>query len=335
MTIKDIAKESGYAVGTVSRVLNNKTNVSEKAKREIMEIVDKHGFLINSNAKNLKQQASKNIVVLVKGVSNQLFASMIEKLQDEITKYGYLPVVEYFDEDDNEVEKALKNKFERKPKGFVFLGGVIENFEQYFQKVNLPSVVVTNKVDYNHNDLLSSVSVDDIESAKEAVDYLFERGHKNIGIIGGNTSRSDISGLRFRGVEKSFEEHGIKFDKEKQFQISRYSFKSAFDSMKKLIAKMPDVTAVFAMSDVMAIGASRAIFDIGKKVPDDISIVGFDGIDVSNYFIPRLTTIKQYEKEMATEAVRILINQIENHAKSERQTSKYSLQLGESVRTII
>ena len=105
MTIVDIAKESGYSVSTVSRVLNNRKDVSPEAKRRIMEIVESHNFVPNNNAKHLKQNVTKNILVVLKGTSNMLFANIVEEIQKIVGQSDYAVGVYYLDEDDNEVEE--------------------------------------------------------------------------------------------------------------------------------------------------------------------------------------------------------------------------------------
>ena len=106
MTIKDIARESGYAVGTVSRVLNNRPDVSEKARKRVMEVVEKYNFRLNNNAKHLKQQVSSGIVIIVKGSQNMLFAAIVERLQKLIEERDYAFLIYYIGEQDNEVEQA-------------------------------------------------------------------------------------------------------------------------------------------------------------------------------------------------------------------------------------
>ena len=108
MTIKDIARESGYAVGTVSRVLNNHPDVSEKARQRILAVVEKTGFILNTNAQNLKQTVSSSILVLVKGTHNELFAALVEQLQGLVKHSPYTLIVDFFDEDTDEVLRAVK-----------------------------------------------------------------------------------------------------------------------------------------------------------------------------------------------------------------------------------
>ena len=113
LTIKDIARESGYAVGTVSRVLNNHPDVSDKARAKILEVVEKHHFKLNSNAKHLKQQASNGIAIIVKGNQNMLFASIVEQMQGMIREKGYACLMYYIGEMENELEQALQVIIER------------------------------------------------------------------------------------------------------------------------------------------------------------------------------------------------------------------------------
>ncbi len=331
MTIKDIAKEAGYAVGTVSRVLNNQTKVSKVAKAKILEVVNKHGFVLNNSAKNLKRQFNKSIVILVKGNSNQLFSSMVEEMQKLIVENDYYVVVNYFDEDEDEVGIALRTVLEQKPMGLIFLGGIKENFQNLFGKITTPSVLVTNSAeDYNFENL-SSVSIDDKKSAVDAVDYLISKGHRNIGVLGGKIEVSDISNSRFLGVVESFDKINLSFDSKKQYQNSRYSMKSGYKNMIKLLEINPDITAVFAMADVIALGAMRAITDSGKKIPQDISVIGFDGLEISLYSNPRLTTVEQPKKDIAKETIALLLDKIENNAKSRHIIVKHVITVGDSV----
>ena len=123
MTIKDLAANTGYAVGTVSRALNNHPNVSERARQVILEAAAESGFQLNINAKQLKQHHSTTILVVVKGTGNELFGEMVESIQNLIAQTRYQLVVDYMDEDENEVLRALQLCREKKPLGILFLGG--------------------------------------------------------------------------------------------------------------------------------------------------------------------------------------------------------------------
>ena len=331
VTIKDIARESGYSISTVSRVLNHKSDVSPDAKKKIEETVEKFHFVPNSNAKHLKQSNTKAIGVLVKGTSNMLFANIVEEIQKMIAKTDYTLVLSYLDEDDNEVEQAVLFCRERKPLGLLFLGGNPEYFQKDFKAVDVPCVLVTNRANSMNFENLSSVATDDIAAAKCAVDALFAAGHREIGILGGNLENSHTSRQRYKGCMASFEAHGKTLEKEKCFEKARFSFDSAYRGMERLIEKYPNLTAVFAMSDVTAIGAIRALRDKGYQIPEDISIVGFDGTPLAEYYNPKLATVKQQYEILATRSVEILLGQIELKKDAIHELVPFEYLKGESV----
>ena len=333
MTIIDIAKESGYSVSKVSRVLNNRRDVSPEAKKKIMEIVESHNFVPNNNAKHLKQTVTKNMIVLVKGTLNMLFASIIEEIQRTVENTLYTVTVTYLDEDDNEVLEAIRLMRERKPVGILFLGGNPNFFKESFEEVSIPCVLVTNNgADWGFQNL-SSVATDDTLAAKAAVDYLFSCGHREIAVLGGDLQASHTSLMRYRGCEKSFSEHG-RAPKDLHYMKCRFSFDSAYRAMKKILEEKKPLTAVFAMSDVMAIGAIRAIRDAGLSVPDDISVIGFDGTNLADYYNPKLATIKQEYHVIARKSVEILFNVIDFQKNAVHEIIPFELTLGESVKDL-
>ena len=334
VTIKDIARESGYSVSTVSRVLNNRNDVSPDARKKIEEVVAKFNFVPNNNAKHLKQNNSKAIGVLVKGISNMLFASVVEEIQRMIEKTEYTLVVSYLDEDADEVEQAILLCRERKPLGLLFLGGNPEYFHREFSGVDVPCVLVTNRANEMHFENLSSVATDDIAAARCAVDQLFVAGHRRIGIVCGDFDMAFTSHQRFLGCEQSFSVHGAVLDVEHCYEKARFSFGSACRAMKRLIGKFPDVTAVFAMSDVMAIGAIRALRDLGYRVPEDVSVIGFDGTSLAEYYNPKLATIKQQHQTLANRSIEILFGQIELKKEPIHEIVPFEFVNGESIRVI-
>ena len=334
MTIKDIAKESGYAVGTVSRVLNNQPGVSEEARRRVMEVVEKYHFKLNNSAKLLKQQHNHGIAVIVKGTKNMLFASLVETLQRIITESGYACLIYYIGEDEHEVEQALQVCRDSQPMGILFLGSNKENFKDKFELVDVPCVIVTNSAAGLDFPNLSSVSVDDAEAARTAVDYLISLGHEKIGILGGEMKHSNPAKARYEGCVQAFEEHGIKFNAKMQFASSYFTMEGGYNAMRELLQKTPELTAVFAMSDVTALGAIRAIKDAGLRIPTDVSVIGFDGVEIGKYMVPKLTTIQQPEKKIAERCVKILLQCIEKQAPAVREQTSFSLIAGESTRKI-
>lgn len=334
MTIKDIAKKSGYAVGTVSRALNGHPSVSPEARAKILTVVQENNFTPNSNAKHLKQQASSGVAIIVKGARNMLFAGILELLQAEIRKHGYAVFVNYLGEDDNEVLHARRICRERKPLGILFLGSCLSFFSESFRSIEIPCVLITNSAAELGFSNLASVSTDDALAAETCIRYLVRHGHRRIGILGGVLGGADPSSIRLAGCEKGFSACGISFDQERQYRAARFSLESGYAAMEKLLVTLPEMTAVFAFSDAMAIGALRALRDHGKRVPEDISLVGYDGIELSRYSIPRLTTVRQEEHALAQRGVALLLAQIEDGAPATYETVPFSFLDGETVKEL-
>lgn len=330
MTIKDIAKESGYAVGTVSRVLNGHPDVSEKAREKVMAVVEKHHFKLNNNAKHLKQQASSGIAIIVKGNQNMLFASIVEQLQGMIREKGYACLIYYIGEMEDEMEQTHHVLMERRPLGILYLGSNLKFFKQKFASVNVPCVLVTNSAETLAFRNLSSVSTDDSAAAQAAIEHLLKLGHERIGILGGQLEKSRAAYTRYEGCMKAFQVHQIPFDMEIQLEQALFSIAQGYGAMGRLLDKMPDLTAVFAMSDTMAIGAIRAIRDRGFHVPEDISVVGFDGIELGNYLTPKLTTIRQDRETIAARSVKLLLDSIQKGSDAVYETVPFQIIVGES-----
>lgn len=331
MTIKDIARLSGCGVATVSRVLNHHPDVSEKTRRKVMAVVEEHEFQPNNNAKHLKQQAGTSIAILVKGTQNMLFADLVEQVQALLRDSDRDAAVYYLDEDANEVAYAIQLCRERKPVGVLFLGGDLEFFQKSFAQLQVPCVLLTNTARDLGFDNLSSLTTDDEQAAFQAIDYLVQKGHRAIGVLGGNWSSSQISYRRLQGCRRAFEHHGLPFDPERQAQPSRYSMADAYAATKWLLERCPELTAIFAMSDVMAVGVIRALRDLDKRVPEDISVVGYDGISIGRYTIPRLTTICQDTRSLAEQGVDLLLRNIRHSGQPFHGVVPFRLLDGESV----
>lgn len=331
MTIRDIARLSGCSVATVSRVLNRYPDVSEATRRRVMSVVEAYQFQPNSNARHLKQQVGRRISVIVKGTRNMLFAEMVEKAQLRLQDRGMDAAVYYIDEDANEVAFALQVCREYKPPAVLFLGGDLEYFQRDFAPIGVPCVLLTNCAQSLGYGNLSSVSTDDTAAAERAMDHLLLHRHRKIGVLGGNWSGSQISYRRLMGCRNSFERYGLPFDGERQCEPCRYSFADAYAATGRLLDRNPGLTAIFALSDVMAIGAIRALRDRGYRVPEDISVMGFDGIPVGEFSVPRLATIRQDTKLMAERGADVLLDRLERRLPPVHETAPFQLLSGESV----
>lgn len=333
MTIKDLAAKTGYAVGTVSRALNNQPNVSKKARATILQAARECGFELNVNAKQLKQQTSSTVLLIVKGIQNEFFGGMVETAQNLIAATRYDLVVDYMDEDLNEVHRAVQLCREKKPLGILFFGGNTQNFIEEFHRIDVPCVLVTGDASHLPFQNLSSVTTDDREAARSAIHLLLSLGHRQIGIIGGDQTVSDISRLRYAGCLEAFREKGLEFDG-RLYQGGRYSYEDGYKATQALIQKGCFFTAIFAMSDVMSIGAIRALKDAGLRVPEDVSVMGVDDLPLGRYIVPQLSTIRQNSHRLSERSVEILLGSIEKGENSRHERISFEVYQRESVRTI-
>lgn len=312
MTIKDLAAQTGYSVGTVSRVLNGQPHVSPEAREAILRAAEQSGFQLNANAKLLKQQRGSSIVAICKGHTNGLFAYLLVDIQSRMEKTQYPLAVDYIDEADNEVHRAIQLCREKKPLGLLFLGGNWDNFMAEFGAVTVPSVLITCSAERLPFPNLSSVTSDDTQAARLAIDHLVEQGHRRIVVIGSDPGNASPARRRYAGCLEAFRRHGIDFDPQRDYQISRYSFEGGYQAVKRLLERNSDFTALFAMSDTIAIGAMRALRDVGKRVPEDVSVVGLDGIAIGNFTVPRLTTVAQSVETLSRQSVALLLRALEH-----------------------
>ena len=330
MTIKDLAAKTGYAVGTVSRVLNDHPNVSEKARTAILAAVRESGFQLNVNAKQLKQSHGTTILLIVKGTSNILFGRMVELIQTTLKNTRYTLFVDYMHGADNEVRRARTLIQEKKALGVIFLGGNRENFREDFESLGVPGVVITNSAEDLHFPNLSSVCIDDRRAAAQAVETLIALGHRSIAVIGGHRLYSDTCRLRWEGVLDALSAHGLTIDPELDYATAYFSPEGGCTGATELLRRGRKFTAIFTMSDLMAIGAFRALKDRGLDVPGDVTVIGFDGLPVGEYLVPRLSTVEQPAPAMARRGLELLLDAIENGTEARHETVPFTLLYRES-----
>jgi len=335
-TIRDIARESGYSVSTVSRVLARHPDVAGPTAAAVQAVIDKHHFFVNRNARNLKRSATTTILVMIKGRNNMLFASMLERVQTAISGTGYTVAAQYLDEDDNEVAEAERLVPEIKPCGVLFLGGDAGHLAEQTRRIGeeCPAVVLTTSLGGLGRPAISAVTTDDRAAARLATEHLITAGHRAIGVIGGNPEHSMMSRHRQEGVLTAVRAAGLELDLDTNYAATRYDLRSGYEAARRLTETAPGITAIYAMSDIMALGALRALHEAGLAVPDDISLIGHDGIELASYTVPRLVTIRQPQQLMAERGVAILMRHINGDVTPVEEIVDAEIVPGESVRVL-
>jgi len=319
ITIKDIARLSGVGVSTVSRAINNHPDINEETKVKIMQIINEYNYVPNNSARNLKRSESKSIAVLIKGISNPFFSKMLTVFEEEIQKKKYSFFLQQVKEKEDEIDVAIELIKEKKLKGIVFLGGFFTRSKEKLKQLNIPFVLSTIGLPEEFEDEgYSTVAVDDVKESCKMVDYLCSIGHRRIAIIAAHEDDESIGKLRLKGYEKALEKNNIPLDRRlicsMKSDIESYSMENGYVVAKELLESGIDFTALYSISDSVAIGASKAIFDAGGRIPEDYSVAGFDGLDMAYYYQPSITTMRQPVEEMARESIRILFDIIRNKA---------------------
>ena len=334
MTIKDLAAKTGYSVGTVSRVLNNQAHVSETAREVILRAAKESGFQLNTNAKQLKQQRGTSILVICKSSSNELFDSLLVAIQSRIARTSFPLILDYIDERHNEVHRAIRLCQEKKPLAILFLGGQTDNFRKDFHQISVPCVLVTTSAAGLEFPNLFSVCVNDNDAAQLVIDQMISMGHRRFAVVGGDRNHSDTVRLRYEGCLEAFRRSDISFDPDLDYETARFSYLEGYRATQNLLSRGRGFTALFAMSDVMAIGAIRALRDAGLRVPEDVSVMGLDGLTIGEYTTPRLSTVAQPVDSLAEEAIRLLNLSMESNAMPQHNILPVTLWMRESVRML-
>lgn len=339
-TIKDIAKMCGVGVSTVSRAINNHPDINPETKTMIMETIQRYGYVPNNSARNLKRTDAKCIAILVKGINNPFFVNMIKVMEKEIQRQKYTMVLRHVDKDEDEVDVALELIKEKRLRGLVFLGGYFSHSEEKLSMLHVPFVLSTVgcKPEQFSKKVYSSISVDDELESCKMVSYLIEMGHKNIAIISADSTDQSIGRQRLSGYLKAFKEHDMLVDSKlicpMKEEVESYSMQNGYEVTKELLQSGQDFSAIFAISDELAIGAYRAIHEAGKRVPQDYSVAGFDGLELGDYVNPTITTIKQPVEQIALATVELLFDLIAGKKKNQHQIFEAELIVKESTRRL-
>lgn len=333
MTIKDVAEYSGVSVSTVSRVLNRHPDVSDAARRRVMKAVQELHYIPNDSARNLVKTHSTDIGVVVRGAENPFFTPIIRAIEQETREAGCELVLHQIRADEDELSAGAALVRAKRLNGVIFLGGRYDYTSEEVAVLQAPFVCCTYTNQFGSLDQtsFSSVSINDEEEAYRAVKLLTDRGHRCIAALLDATGDRSISELRYRGYCRALMDAGIALDSELLVETEAFDMASAYRGTRRLMEKRKDVTALFAIADSLAIAAMKAIHDAGRKVPEECSVIAIDGIDMSLYTVPTLTTLSQPQETMGVEAARILLGLKDGEAENRHIRLKTTLRSGGTV----
>jgi LacI family transcriptional regulator len=314
-TIYEIAKIAGVSPTTVSKVINNYTDVSDKTRAKIQKILNEQNFLPNAQAQFLSTKRTWTLGIvyfenLGVGLNHPFFSGVIEAFKKQADKHGYSLLF-------GSKNDRLKN----------------DTFLEYFKyrAVDGIAIICTDPSDKETLELIESdfpivvidmfnkntatVTSDNVEGCNLAIRYLYDLGHRKIAhISGSNYPDNWPSIIRVEGYIKAMNKLNLKIESEYIVSAVNFDVSGGYTAMINLLKLKERPTAVFAACDKVAIGAINAIKDSGLSVPDDISIIGFDDIELAKYTTPKLTTIRQNSVEIGKSAVDLLVKQINEKA---------------------
>lgn len=334
INIVDIATIAGVSVSTVSRVINNHPDVSEKTRKKVIQAVKDNDYIPNNSAQNLKRESMRAIGVIVKGFSNPFFNPMLTIIQEELRKNRYTMLLQQVDTDKNELAAAIALCKEKKPRALIFMGGNFKHAPESLAKIDLPYIMLTTTMNQNVNrHCFSSITIDDYCAAYEISDRICKAGHKNIAAISSHWDDISISSLRVNGFVQALKDNGVDFDAKQIAYAGEFSRQAGYDAAKHLL-QQKQYSCIFCISDLIALGAMRAVYDLGFKLADEVSIVGFDGLEEGRYAIPSLATVKQPREEMAYCCVELLFSLLRKNTEHEHVLFDTEYVAGESFKAM-
>lgn len=333
VTIKDIAVRCGVSVSTVSRVLNDHPDVSDAVREKVLKAVQEVHYVPNNSARDLVKPQSNTIGLVVRGVGNPFFAGVIRSIETAVAQTGYTLISRQIPSGEDEVGTGASLMQSKKLRGLIFLGGCFDYSEEQIAVLKVPFVCCsyTNHFGGLKEKDYSSVTINDQKEAYRAVELLLKQGHRKIAVLLDSIHDHSVAELRYMGYCRALADHGIELDMGLVEETGKFDMEAAYDAMRRLIRRRQDFTAVFIIADSMAVAAMKALSDEGWSVPEDCSVIAIDGIQMSAYTVPTLTTLVQPAEEMGAHSVEILMDMIEKNAGNRHIELETSLRAGGSV----
>jgi len=310
VTMQDIANETGLSLAAVSYVLNGKEGVSEERRKLVMDTVKKLGYVSNYAARSLAMNSSKLIGVCSPQTEvgnklmfdNPFYSELMNNIEFECRQKGYHIIISGTDADESYMNLAQKRSLD----GIIIIGSYSEEFYKEFHNSNVPVVLIDT---YFDSDEFCNVRINDEEGGYIAAKYLLDRGHRNIAFVSGTIIDCGVTQRRFDGYKKALDEYSIDLD-DNNIYSSNVSFQAGREQAKRIYCENKNITAIMCTADVIAVGASKQLSDMGVKIPDEISIMGFDNLKISKYTSPSITTVSQNIEEKGKIAVEMILKQI-------------------------
>lgn len=307
VTLAEVAREAGVSPSTVSRILNGTAQVKAAKVAQVRAAIEKLGYKPNAFARGLATGASGSVGVLTQDIASPFYGDALSGIESGLMGSGYSPLIISGHWRTDDEEHAVELFLSRRVEALIVLGGHLPAEELRELAGQLPVAVLGRQVDFPSSGSIS-LALDNRRAAHEVVTYLLDRGHRRIGHIMGPQDHVDARD-RLAGYRQALEDRGVPFEPSLVVQ-GDFHEPSGLIGTQQLVAGHPDMTAIFSANDQMAYGARLALYRMGLRVPEDMSLVGFDDLPGSAYTTPPLTSVRQPMAEMGHWLARFVVAQL-------------------------
>ena len=312
--IKDVAKLAGVSVGTVSKYLNTPQGLKEDTRRKVEDAIEKLQYKPNPLARSMRTGRTDTIAVIVPDIGNPFFAEVYNAIRLASVSKGYTPILYTTEDDPDALKTCLESISIHKIDGMI-LCFVEEDeiIEEYIKNVrsNIPIVLFSRDIS---NIRSNCIVIDVFEGVGKSTGHLISLGHKNIAYVGGD-EKNKVSRQKFSGYLKALRDAGLKTG---HVCHGNFDLRTGYFAARELLM-LPEVpTAIVAESDIIAIGCMKYLLQKGVKIPDDMAVIGFDNIDLSSMYEPSLSTISLPIRNMGEEALKLLLESMNNTSAKSR-----------------
>lgn len=324
-TIQEVAKKAGVSVATVSRVINHPERVAVKTRERVEKTIEQLNYEPSILGRNLRKSESRLILVLIPSIANPFYTEIINGIEDTVIKHGYNILLCQTESNPKRAMIYFNLIRNRMADGIISMDPTVDI--NHLNKLNETYPIIQCS-EYDENGTISYVTIDSELAAYEAVNYLIGIGHEKIAFI--NSDEKYLYARQRRaGYERAFRENNLLVDPELIYYADGIGFELGENVVRDILNRADRPTAIFAVSDILAVGALREFSLNNVRVPEDIALVGFDKINLSSMTYPTLTTIAQPMYEMGCISAQMIINKI-NGKKVENVILEHKLVVRES-----
>jgi LacI family transcriptional regulator len=314
-TMKDVAEIVGVSAQTVSAVINNKPGITDETRARVLEAIQQLGYRPYSVARSLRTGQTRTLALIVSDIANPSFATMASAAEDYAHEFGYSLTVHNAHDDIEREASYIQAATQRWIDGVLFVSAEDQMTSlDTLRNAGIPSIAIDRIPEHYTG---PSVTLENVKAGRLAANHMLDLGHTCIAHISGPL-RLRLARERLAGFQQAIQARGLELGA-CVIREGDWECESGCQAMAQILTFRPRATAVFAANDRMAIGAMHALHEAGLRVPDDVSVIGLDDIEVAAYQTPALTTVRQSFAELATRAIQLLLEIIEGRQPAQTQ----------------